>query len=645
MNRFKDKCWTSLLLGMGLVIVAALLPWVRSFRNFPDEAFDVATIYRGDPPGDIQYYPLIAQLAGGTIRDGTIKELEGTVSRSFPFGTLLPHAIGLAVFGDSGFLFADVGVSIGYYLLLVLLLRTMGVSRPLSAWTACFFALRIPVRLSAVLTLGPRSALLSLITDVWGGRIPRPFVSELILIAMLAVMLRLLASRRMTRPQWIWLAIAFGILLHSDIYSGLMFGLMAPCLGIVSFQREGARATLRNGLIAALIFSVFALFFLWQRASDHPDVPIRWGLFELNRMAGFAMDWRRLFSPLLAIALVVVTRFLLKPGEIPHADSNSSEEVIRRTWWFLAILLWIAFACGSFLILLMGKTIQPYHFNDRADRLCGYIVIILVTIWIEALYNVWKSGLASPLMHRCIGHFSSYGAMLGLMIGFGAYTALRSPPPYVDPVRKYGYAHAVGIEPSYRVAFSELTRYMNNNVRQDAVVASFDHQVFAWWMTFGGRYWFLVEPFVSSIPDEELETRLVLFCKLLGMSADDFVTFLQTPLELVPSNHGYVNVFWLGLAKYQASQWYTFSTMDQYTPEQQQAIQSSDYVWQLIIPRDELERLHHVYEQVSLDELESRSIDAMVLSNLGPEQPWSPSPSDWKLTFENHVFRLYQKVR
>jgi hypothetical protein len=72
----------------------------------------------------------------------------------------------------------------------------------------------------------------------------------------------------------------------------------------------------------------------------------------------------------------------------------------------------------------------------------------------------------------------------------------------------------------------------------------FDHQLFSWWLAF--HHGFLPEPFVASASDEEIERRLALMCRLLGMSSYDYRRFIQ---------HPYVNLFWLRLAKYQASTW------------------------------------------------------------------------------------------
>lgn len=639
----KAKLWPSLILGILGVSLGALLPWYRSFASFPDEPIDVSIIYRGSPSGDIQYFPLISQLAHGTITDGSVKESEGTILRSFPHATVLPHAVSVAAFGDYGFLVADTAVTIFYFLLLVLLFRTIGVSRPLSALAACFLALQIRLRLSANFTLGPLSSEFPLIPSVWGTRIPRPFISELFLLAVLTATIRVLTRERAKRKDWLLLALVFGLLLQGDVHSALMFGMVAPYVIISRIRHDGLTKTLRHILYSGLLFFVVMAPFILQRLLEHPDIPVRWGVFEVDRMAGFALYWRQLFKPAFAIALACVTGLWLSK-ESPGA-TNGCEQPVRRTWCFMATMLFAAYACLPVSIFILGKTIQPYHFTDRAERIVGYVVLLLLVVLLDTFCKRWKSWNDSPALATVIRHGTSYGAILFMILGYCGYkTFISRPTEYVDPVRGSYFSHAAEVEPSYRDEFNDLVQYMKVNIPEDAVVASFDHQVFAWWMTFSEGHWFLVEPFVSSLPDHELETRLTLFCKLLGMSADEFITFIQTPREDQPNNNGYVNTFWLGLAKYQASRLHTYAPIKEYTQEQQQAILQSSNVWQKIIPQSELDRLRQRFDESELAGFETRTLNAIVLSKIGPEAVLSPPSQSWELKFENNGFRVFTRV-
>jgi hypothetical protein len=85
-----------------------------------------------------------------------------------------------------------------------------------------------------------------------------------------------------------------------------------------------------------------------------------------------------------------------------------------------------------------------------------------------------------------------------------------------------------------------------------------------------------------------------------------------------------------------------YSSLDDYTPEQRQRIGQTWDFWALpIIPQSELRRLTAAYESVMNAESGTRALDAIVLSNRGPEQQWAPSSHAWHLVFRNDGFRVY----
>lgn len=635
----------SLILGVLVVGLGALLPWYHTHSQFPDEPFDVSVLYRGHRSGDIQYFPLIAQLAHGSVTDGSVKEQDGTLLLNFPHATMLPHAMGVAALGPYGFPAADVVVAVCYFLLLVALLRTMGVSWTLSAVIGCCLALHLPVRLTAHLTLGPVGGEFPVIPSLWGLRIPRPFVAELFLVAGLLSALRLLTTDRSTWGHWLLLAVSFGLQVQGDLHGAMIYALASPCVLFCLIRREGLSRTLRHFLLFGLILAAVIAPFVVQRLAAHPDIAVRWGVMDMDRLAGFKIFWRQLAEPALVVALVIFTGLAYQLLRADEDYIRAFREAIQRVWWLIFLLPVAAFSCLPISVLLLGKAVQPYHFSDRAERICGYLVIVLVAVWFDTLIRSWMGRITFPGLKKFAEHTASYGAMLALVVCVCGYWTVfsRASKQSVDPVRRGYYAHVTSVEPSYREAFAELTEHLRNEIRPDAVVAGFDHQVFSWWLTFSDGYWFLVEPFVSSIPDDELETRLSLLCRVLGMSSDDYIRFIQTPREGPIGGHGYVNTFWLGLAKYQASRIYTFAPLDDYTEEQQQAILASDYVWQKFIPQGELSRLKRRYDEVTLTDLNSRALDVIVLSNTGPEKQWTPSEEFWELTFRNGGFRVFTK--
>lgn len=608
-------------LGIALV---ALIPWISSRLFFPNEPFDVSVIYRSKE-GDVEYFPLIEQLARGTITDGTIKETQGAILRAFPHATLLPHAVTVAAFGKYGFPVADVLVALGYFALLILLFRTLGVSRPLSTMAALCVTLRIPVHLLD-------SAGLPAIFTLWGMRIPRPFISELYFLFTLIAAMRLLVSRSPARlSQWLLLAGAFGLLIQGDLHAALLFAFSSPVLIFCVARRDGLQRTLRNGFYAGILLAAVISPFLVQRLLAHPDLSVRWGVFSMSRRAGFGffrsfLSWKELAGDALAMGLVlfVGTRTPIPPDNEAPVDGR---EPVRQLLPYTLTLMFAALVCMPLSILILGSTVQPSHFDDRALRLYSYLAIAFSVLWLDRFLQRRGTWSESVVPYRPY----VYGATVAcLAIGFGF--AIRQAAPYRNHLRPQFYAaHTEETKPSYRESFAELTTFLESNVPDDAVIASFDHQLYAWWLTFHRGYWFLVEPFVSSVPDDELEIRIALLCKRLNMPPEAYREFLQQP---------YMKIMWLGLLKYGASQWYRFAPLDDYTDQQRRQIDSDDF-WQMIIPRSELRRLTTQYENLTLSEFAKRDLDVIVLSQRGPEQSWAPSADTWPMVFQNDGFRVY----
>jgi hypothetical protein len=168
------------------------------------------------------------------------------------------------------------------------------------------------------------------------------------------------------------------------------------------------------------------------------------------------------------------------------------------------------------------------------------------------------------------------------------------------------------------------------------VAGLFDHQVAFWWLAFGGGNLFLAEPAFSTLPDSEVESRLITFCHLLGMTPDNFASFIRKP---------WVLVFWIGHNKYQASRLYTFSPIDDYSPEDQKKILSSPGVeswqssWNIILPLSEEERLCHQYG--SKTSHPSRRLDVIILTRYEIDMGLSPPRDDFVLEYENPVFQVW----
>ena len=98
--------------------------------------------YRGDDPlpvkilyrfGDPDYLPLIYSLSRGNFREFIDPASSGTGLLPFPIFSILPYAIGVAVFGDAGFPVVDAALSVTRFLLFFTIIYFITGDRTLSA--------------------------------------------------------------------------------------------------------------------------------------------------------------------------------------------------------------------------------------------------------------------------------------------------------------------------------------------------------------------------------------------------------------------------------------------------------------------------------------------------------------------------------
>ncbi len=283
--------------------------------------------------GDIQLYPAIASLSQLNLGENIVFERlqEGLLP---PFPPLFPHAMLVGLFGELGFVVADVIIALSYYVALSALLRLFGISK---SWSACasllvvsgglgfiaetleslqthpmvdisiksLFGLLCAVCLCSVLlsfrsssathqtrliqlgwVAAVTAALLYLIStdsSLWSWRIPRPFVTEvLFLICVFRISVVVTGyNHKSSRPwiPWFWLAIAFSFLFQSQLYSGLSTSLIIASVMLYSLVLSRAGQDLKSGIKNLSVFlstaAVCCAPFLLSRLLEHPDYPVR----------------------------------------------------------------------------------------------------------------------------------------------------------------------------------------------------------------------------------------------------------------------------------------------------------------------------------------------------------------------------------
>jgi hypothetical protein len=611
-----------------LVLLSGLTYWFFSCWHHPHDPLSVAALYRGSD--DMSYYPVVKALSECTIGESAVYEYAGSGVRSCPFLPLLVHAGLFRFFGPAAFVIGEVLFTILYYLLAVTVLRACGISQSLSRLVSfCLTAGMLNFTITVPSPFDHSNT--TLFFDFWDRRFPRPLISGSLLLVPILLLMKLCSptDTLISKSFWILFGIAAAGLLQADPYSSIVFFLGAGMAFVfLLFTARQQRSGILRGMMLCIPAGVLTSLPLFiQRLLEHPDLPRRYGVFPVDRnffLFAFQNTGVIALVIMLAICLEILKRGM--PGSVTPAQVRYSQ---------LLSLLCVA-ACLALPIsgLVLGKTIQPYHFALVSITVASYGVLIHALLLLQIAFTRFQASLGET------GRCSVQRFMRALSIVIVIAALLFTMQSTSSAARKSTHIRADFPEwevlQDYRRHFTALIGELQHKRYAACKVAGlFDHQMAMWWLTFGGGKLFLVEPYSSTVSDREVESRFFSFCRLLGMTPDSFISFIKKPSILS---------FWFGINKYQASRLHTFSPMEDYSPENQKKILSTPGVeswqstWNVILPLSEEKRLRYEYER---EPVHSRHLDLIILTRSEIDSGFSPQLEDFTLGFENPVFQVW----
>jgi hypothetical protein len=292
-----------------------------------------------------------------------------------------------------------------------------------------------------------------------------------------------------------------------------------------------------------------------------------------------------------------------------------------------------------FMSMVTGTGIELYHFNDSYVRVLSIAVVVMGLHVAEALLETARTRVAKWRPDgRLARHFErlTSAAVLAVALLAGGYFAIRFA--FENP-RTAGHMRADipewGRVPAYRAGFVELARELSRPAYDDRLVlGTFDTQLWSWWVTFRGGYSFLADACTSNARDAELERRTAALAKAIGMTSADFVTFVRRP---------YVNIFWIGCAKFQASKAFTYAPLDAYDDADRAGIDTTTYfsTFAVALPRSEQARLVQIFDSIDVSRIDR--LDLIALTKDESTIGFAPSPAEFDQVFENAVFRVWAR--
>ena len=544
----------------------------------------------------------------------------------------------MGLLGQYGWVVADVGVSIAYFLLGRLLFTQIGLPGRWASLASvglllgCFldafaflFDLGIPFGpFPSPTVMGPLSAL----------RIPRPFVTEVFALFAVAALLALCLPGVERRPNQqrrdaLLAGVAIAALAQADIYAAaallpvfmlVVTGRLAWELADPNRRALGLQRAILLLVTAAVLLAPFAV----QRLLEHPDIPRRFGVYRVPRSS----------ASLSTVALIQFAAALIGASVLAAAaflrGAWRRDPAARRTLLSLACLF--ALAAGSavakpLFVVATGTMVQEYHFDQQFPQRFGLACAFLAVsgAWFLARAFARRATVAAGSSLRASRWLERGAAVVcSVLVCVWAFrhTALEYRRPLPGYHVRSDFFHYGELGESYLRDFRQLTKELAARAGSGLrVLATLDHELAVWWIIGppGGAV-LNPDPFVTPLPDAEIERRLVAFGAAMQLDSGQFARFVVQGNDPVLNNEmGHNNIvvnLFLSHQKY-----------------------GGPLGWNLQVPPAELRRLEQLYrEEAGRD---SYRIDGIVLFARGALSALTPDPERFVLAYENPTFRLY----
>lgn len=631
-----------------LVLTQALSYWALAYVRDPDAPSAVDTLYR--PGGDLQYWPLIASLAEFNPGESTVWENRGQGISSFPFMCMLPHALCLRLGGAWGFAVADVLGFAAFFLLLTAMLRLIGIRLTLAVATSAMLTTgALQYGVARVLEAFPSELYDDLgHLRVWGMRIQRPFITEIYQVAAWCVLIALFRQRHALASWSLWaaLGICTSLLLQGNFHSTVSVALAtAFVMGytlLVSPLKRGASLARFALMIASA--AVVAIPFFIQRAFENPDIPVRFGMFPLDRFAPLWLKPICLWRLALVVPIVLLVAGILhRRATTPQLGENTKDQtgIGSKALFLLAGLSIAPYIALPLNCIVLGKGVQLYHYRQDVFINTSYALIATVLLLLQMLVPIRRVSLREPASpqdvraSRMQGLFTVFSVVI-----IGLFIIFRAPEPNPGYARP-GFLDEQNPERAgYRQHFVELVRELTGNPQYAPcrVALTLDTQVHVWWTTFNNGYVFLPDVFSCTLSDDAIERRHALAFKLLGVNHPQRYASLLNLRDW--------QVWWLAGNKYQATETFSYAPKEAYPPAvrdhmQKLAEQGNLTSWHVWMPDADVQRLRRQFEQTTLNDADLPRCDLVILTPFDLAQELRPDPTRFRKTFQNEAFEVW----
>jgi hypothetical protein len=599
-----------------LLIGASYWIGVRVIR--PAATLDQAILFR--PGGDPDYLPPLTALARLDFGEASVREMAGQGIRSFPFGSLLLHSSLVRLFGEPGFVAADIFAFLLYGCVLSYFLRKSGIARPIAEVLTLFV---LSGALSVVLHSIFGTYTNNIPVTFWHHRFPRPLITESFVVAFLSLAVRFIndPELRSKLSAWALMGALGACLVQSDIYQAMNITLLAIFLVLYLFPKN--RKTILGGVTVAVgVAAILSTPFVYQRLHESQDILRRWGTFSSGHrlvLPGFG---------LISFAFLILLLEIL----LCYRFRDSMEGSTRAGALIIGVVLIASVLSCTLSLFVLGRGLQIYHFRQETELVSGYAVLLCTGIVLQASFQ-W---LGRTLRIREIPALRLKAlAFAAAVVVAVAAAAMEAREVIRQELPAQGTLKMAGVPlQRYKSSFADLrAELMRPQYKNAQVIGTLDLQLADWWQ-YRNRYIYLPDTFNSTASDSEVEARVYCFLRMMGTSPEDFDRLLDSDYFLLRVLSG---------AKYQANAKYAPWPIEEYSPDARRRIAGTS-VWErlhLELPTSERRRLLHAYAQFYPPAEPYRKLDIIVLLKGKLRQFFHPEKGSLTLAWENDAFELW----
>lgn len=659
-----------------VVALVALAYWAGSLLLLPQASWAEIIMYR--PAGDNQLWPVITALGNFNLGDPTDVVNYGRGIGGFQAVILLPHAMAWAVLGPWGYPAVDLLLSWLYFAAVVIFLRrcnygnfpslvvgsalaTGGLQQLSSKVSEPIAKLLAPFR--HYLAEWDFPSLLSL--PIFEKRIPRPMVTEILVVLLLYFLFRLWQDRRLpSLKRGLVIGALMALLAQGDPYSFstlglLLLGVMARAMANCRWQFPWRFAA--GGGLGALLCG---WYFVIQQCLQNPESAVRFGLASYSRSKIWLLPG---YGPLLRVAVIALLGWVVfrsvrqwqfnRPhpepesrrkgpgGGSPLAEPGAGEPTpeflatARSLAGFCVGLVAAAWLAQPFQLFLLGQGAEIYHyFYYTLPTFCAYALLLLFgnLLLLTAPAELARLGRKLADAPRSAG---AVGLVLVLVVE--TVLGIEKPIDAISSQQSSRQEVTPWIEPGnqYRPAFRDLDKQFREHpaLRQARSFATFCQEVNFLLTAFHNKRAFLPDNGYTTLADAELERRLCEFGKICNVNPDNFDEFIQS---------FHVMNFWLGCAKYWCASDHKFAPDSDYAPEQlaEMAQIHKQAPFNLVLPRSEFIRIMTKYEAVFQQPSDPALYpDIIVTTAILKTVGMAPQAELYEEVCHNEVFWVYAK--